>query len=654
MDYYNSLVAGDENPGYQDGAFDQAQFNDPASLAFDDKGERLFVADRDNHRIRVIYLDQDNRVETVAGTDQAGSADGPLTQASFNQPSALAWVPGGQLVVYDDGNQRLRKIDFNTQTVSTLACDAPDCKTTQAPSGQVWNMIYHAKDNSLYFTQVMGQDLQKMDMGTQKVSPVFSKDPRLPQPKALCLDGDKLYVADRTLPTVYEVELPSTTGTAMAPPSLVEAGKGNQIQEMTFTDGTLYALQPGNCPLARLNPYEPVSLASPWGFTLDSADSNYNPLLGFQPDKPVGFVSCPSFPRKLFISFPGISNHSILSVKDYGFDKSWPSRDAASDDTKNILTDFHYPQIKEPRTFRILLVGDSQVLQGDLKGSGEAGPLYRSGESPRVFTFAKQLEFLLNTQASLAQAGTRYEVLVLAHPGRAAQYFSYYEAPPLIEKYDIDLVLFFITPYNVDNEDAYTHYFLYETTKEGLPAQEVEPEYLLTPAAKRVPPGVPEDLYQRASARGFIKRVSPNQDSFAPFGDLLESGDSQIRGDLLQMAALPLRLLSDKVRRHKTEGGKESSFLLCYAPSGDIPAKTKSDYHAFWRELSSHNQLPLLDLDDPFRALTPAFFPTNDACCHSHYTAYGNMLIATLLNYYLVTGKYIPFETMQAPTGSSQ
>src|SRR5580658_3872243 len=258
MDYYNSLVAGADVPGFKDGAFYQARFNHPAGLAFDDAGERLFVADRDNHRIRVIFLHEDNRVETLAGTGQAGSADGPLTQASFNQPSLLAWVPGGYLVVYDSGTQRLREIDLKARTVSTLACDSPDCKTTKAPPGPVWNMVYHPKDRSLYFTENPGQGLQKMDLATGTLSMVFSNDPRLPQPKALCADGDELYVADRTLPTVYGVEMSGTTNNALAPVSLTEAGKGNAIQEMAFSDGVLYALQGGNIPLARLNPYGPV------------------------------------------------------------------------------------------------------------------------------------------------------------------------------------------------------------------------------------------------------------------------------------------------------------------------------------------------------------------------------------------------------------
>jgi hypothetical protein len=436
---------------------------------------------------------------------------------------------------------------------------------------------------------------------------------------------------------------------------LTEVGKGEQIQQMAFSDNTLYGLQAGDVPLARLNPYVPVKLATAWGFTLEKNQPGYEPLLGLDPGQISGFVSPPSSPRNLFISYPGSSCNNILGIEDYEFDSYWTGRNNVSDEQEGVLTDFHYPEAKAPGTFRILLVGNSQVLSGDSLDPGDGTGGEQVMYSPRLFTFAKQLEFLLNARAVLNHVRTHFEVLTLGHPGKTTQLFAYYEAPPLVEKYDIDSVLFFTTPGNVDSEGDYTSYFLKEPTSAGIPAQEIQPEYLLKPVEKRIPPGFAQDLYQRAFAKGFIKRVTPITDSFSPFQDLLESGDGPIRQDLLQMVGLPLKLLSEKIHGHKTSAGKESSFLLCYAPSGDTSPQVKADYCVFWNQLSAQTQLPLLDLDDPFRVLKPAFSPTNDACCHSHYTAYGDILVATLLNYYLVQDKYIPFATATPmPQDSSQ
>ncbi|HJT24982.1 MAG TPA: hypothetical protein VJ873_10420, partial [bacterium] len=76
MGYYNSLVAGNAEQGFKDGKFYEAQFKQPSGLVVDDSGSRLFVADWANQRVRVVYLREENRVETLAGTGVAGNGDG--------------------------------------------------------------------------------------------------------------------------------------------------------------------------------------------------------------------------------------------------------------------------------------------------------------------------------------------------------------------------------------------------------------------------------------------------------------------------------------------------------------------------------------------------------------------------------------------------
>ncbi|MDB5101938.1 MAG: hypothetical protein JWM80_6359 [Cyanobacteria bacterium RYN_339] len=59
----------------------------------------------------------------LAGTNAAGSADGPGMQAAFNAPGALALGPQGRyLFVSDDGNQVVRRIDLDdiTAPVTTI------------------------------------------------------------------------------------------------------------------------------------------------------------------------------------------------------------------------------------------------------------------------------------------------------------------------------------------------------------------------------------------------------------------------------------------------------------------------------------------------------------------------------------------------------
>jgi len=108
-----SVVAGGIK-GLNDGAADQAQFNEPAGIALVELppgGEPiLFVADEKNHRIRAMALGKDT-VATAAGTD-AGFADGFWDKAAFRSPSDVVAGPQGVLYVADTDNHCVRRYNL--------------------------------------------------------------------------------------------------------------------------------------------------------------------------------------------------------------------------------------------------------------------------------------------------------------------------------------------------------------------------------------------------------------------------------------------------------------------------------------------------------------------------------------------------------------
>ena len=69
----------------------------------------VYVADTTNHRIRAIDPTTGS-VTTVAGTDNAGYADGPGASAQFNGPTGVTVAPDGTIYVADFDNHRIRKI----------------------------------------------------------------------------------------------------------------------------------------------------------------------------------------------------------------------------------------------------------------------------------------------------------------------------------------------------------------------------------------------------------------------------------------------------------------------------------------------------------------------------------------------------------------
>ena len=88
----------------------KAHLNFPAGMALDAEGN-LYIADRNNHRIRKV--DSKGIVTTISGTGVAGFGGdgGPAVEATLNFPSDLEIDSQGNLYISDRSNNRIRKID---------------------------------------------------------------------------------------------------------------------------------------------------------------------------------------------------------------------------------------------------------------------------------------------------------------------------------------------------------------------------------------------------------------------------------------------------------------------------------------------------------------------------------------------------------------
>jgi len=88
----------------------KANFKTPAGLAFDPEGN-LYIADRENHRVRKI--DTSGNISTFAGIGEAGFSgdDAPAVKARLNLPSGVVADEKGNLYISDRSNDRIRVVD---------------------------------------------------------------------------------------------------------------------------------------------------------------------------------------------------------------------------------------------------------------------------------------------------------------------------------------------------------------------------------------------------------------------------------------------------------------------------------------------------------------------------------------------------------------
>ena len=107
-------------PGFVDGPFDKARFDDPQGLAL--QGETLYVADRKNHAIRALNLET-QKVTTIAGTGEQGrdrEKGGPALQTSLNSPWDLL-LKGNQLFIAQAGHHQIWTLDLKDMELARYA-----------------------------------------------------------------------------------------------------------------------------------------------------------------------------------------------------------------------------------------------------------------------------------------------------------------------------------------------------------------------------------------------------------------------------------------------------------------------------------------------------------------------------------------------------
>jgi hypothetical protein len=352
MEYYYGLVAGQGDTGNRDGVFSQALFQEPSGLALDIEETTLYVSDAGNNTIRTIDLNHQNYVSTLLGTHLPGFQDGPFSKASFNAPRNLVMLPDKTLAVYDSGNACVRIVNLKSKLVTTWFRLDPDLVkgNTPDPSMAIYDMVFSAANQTLYYTQPEYKKVMKVELGKSQPSDAFPQRGELDRPGPLVLHDGKLLVGDMTNGNIFPLESLQNTATAAVP-----FAKTEPLAALASVGQTLFALPKKGekilHPLDNTFTFLPTSEGDP------STESELAWFFKFPEYYHPQLIASRLSEKKFFMT-SSTNPVGVFYFKDYNFTEL---KDRFAENSQK-LSDFEYPVRKPPKTFRILMVGDSHAF----------------------------------------------------------------------------------------------------------------------------------------------------------------------------------------------------------------------------------------------------------------------------------------------------
>jgi len=272
-------VVGNGDAGLTDGDYATATFDHPQGMEL--VGTKLYVADTENHAIRVIDLEK-KQVSTLAGSGKQASFRSPggkLSEVALNSPWALREL-NGVLYVAMAGPHQLWKHELGSSTIEVFAgsgrediIDGPLLNAALAqPSGITTD------GTSLYFVDSEGSAVRKVDLEGQKVTTLAGprdlprgrslfefgdidkpgEEARFQHPIGLAYHNQKLYIADSYNHKIRTVDLTTgevstLIGTGQAGSELGETPRLSEPAGLSVANNTLYIADTNNHRILTVN-----------------------------------------------------------------------------------------------------------------------------------------------------------------------------------------------------------------------------------------------------------------------------------------------------------------------------------------------------------------------------------------------------------------
>ena len=200
----------------------------------------------------------------VAGTGQAGNADGAASDARFSTPAGVAATPSGELYVCDSGNHSLRKISIDG-VVSTVALTNAAGKTVHLswPSGiaiDANGQVFVCDTGHHRILVIDRNGVTSVYAGSGQAGKTDAADPgdaRFNLPRGIAIDSvGALYVADFRSNAVRRVDAAGvvTVVPAAGGPSGVAIGPDGTLYYIATWNGSIMSVSPSGRQATLANP----------------------------------------------------------------------------------------------------------------------------------------------------------------------------------------------------------------------------------------------------------------------------------------------------------------------------------------------------------------------------------------------------------------
>jgi sugar lactone lactonase YvrE len=276
-----TTLAGSTTPGYQDGPGSQARFNGPSGIALDEAHQVLYVSELGNNTVRAINLDN-NEVTTVVGE---ATIDSNGNTVLLNRPRNIFFnTTDNRLYIADTDNHQIKVYDPATGFVDVFAGTGTQGHTNDTLLNSEFNypsdITYRANSGEFYVTDLGNNLIRKIRIGGPGLVSDFAGQltggfsngttgqfltAKFSGPSSISTDPwGNLYVADTGNEVVREIDL-----------------QNNLIQTIAGTDMTS-GVQYGQPQTGKL--YKPTGIRyNPFSQNMNVTNQGSNVIASFDP-----------------------------------------------------------------------------------------------------------------------------------------------------------------------------------------------------------------------------------------------------------------------------------------------------------------------------------------------------------------------------------